>query len=272
MRKTISIITILVGLTTKLYAAPTDSLLMEKYGMVKIHSSSIGIYYARPQDKAAIVQLDSFLTIMSTGIFEEFEHKIEGQVQFEFYPSINASQCVCGWDTLNKKERNWTKLGCAHYIKKIQMVMPGTSIEGDSIYKVWGGFNKVMLHEYIHNITYDIIGEANINKIPWWITEGLACWKADQYYYGKGFKKLILEKIDQGKVPTVKDLHTNYLKVELLYGWSWLFCDYIISTYGWDTMLQIQSDFKHFKKILGKSYNQINMEWLEYLKNKPVDI
>ncbi len=151
------------------------------------------------------------------------------------------------------------------------MVMPGTSIVGDSIYNIWGGFYKVMLHEYIHSVTYDIVGEENINKIPWWISEGLACWKADQYHYGKGFKKLILEKIDQNEVPTAKELHTDYLNVDLLYGWSWLFCDYIIQTYGWNRMLDIQSNFKDFKTIMGKNYKKITIEWLEYLKTKPVD-
>ncbi len=252
-----------------LHAQIGDSLLYQRFGMGLVHSSMIGEYHARPEDSAVIRALDSFLLEHVPDLWTRFEHHLDGPVRFEFFPSLNAAQHLCGWDTLTARSDDRTRLGCAHYIRKIQMVMPGTSIAGDSIYAAWGGFQKVMLHEYTHSMTYDIIGDEQIDRIPWWITEGLACLVAEQFHYGPSFRDLVQQRLDESSVPSVKDLHTDYLHVELLYGWSWLLCDFITTTYGWDRMLAIQSDFKHPRRILGRSYKALDREWLDHLRNKP---
>lgn len=254
-----------------IFAQSNQGVFFKKFGIKKIKESSVGVYYARPSDSLIINRLDTFLLVQSERLFKKFNHRIPTPLRFEFYPSLAAAQCECGLDTLSLNTLQAASLGCAHNFRKIQMVLPGIGEFSDSVYFTWGGFSTVILHEYVHAIIYDIIGEKNINKIPWWITEGMACYEAKQFSYNSFFKEYILKQLSENKVPSVRTLNNDYVTIDRFYGWSYMFCRFIIDTYGYEKLLEIQKNFKKFPRILGKSFNDLNKEWLEYLKNKPID-
>ena len=152
--------------------------------------------------------------------------------------------------------------------------MPGATPKSDSIYSDWGGDLKVILHEYIHSFTYDIVGEDRINKIPFLFTEGIALYTSKQIYLNSNFKKIIHQRLEQNAVPKFQILMINkhFLTIKHSYHWSFLFINYIIDNYGWDTFLDIQNNFEDYNKILKKKDKEINQDWFQYLESNRLKI
>jgi len=239
--------------------------------MIKVHESKIGIYYAQAKETDQLVQLDSFLLTKTDSISTLFEHKLSGKVQFEFYPRQTLAEFVCGWDTTDS-EQAFKHLGCAHYINKIQLVVPGASSRSDKDYANWGGSHKVCLHEYIHSFTYSIVGENRINEIPFLFAEGIAVYVSEQLYFNSRFKEIIYKRIEEKEVPKFQRLIVNhkFIETQYAYHWAFLFVHYIVDEYGWDTLINIQKDFEQYNAILGASDREINQGWRNYLEQNKV--
>ncbi|WP_156825912.1 hypothetical protein [Lewinella cohaerens] len=250
----------------------SQSNIMEDHNMVKIYESEIGVYYSQVNELDKIVKLDSFLTTRTDSISDILNHRISGKVQFEFYPTQALAEFVCGWDTTNT-QRGLHRIGCAHYINKIQLVVPGSSKTSDNNYTNWGGANKVVLHEYIHSLTYSIVGEDRINKIPFLFTEGIALYLSQQIYLNTLFREIIYDKIEENQVPKFQKLIINkkFIKTSNSYHWAFLFINYIVDEYGWDTLLMVQEDFEKYNEIIGLNDSKINEGWFNYLESIKVE-
>src|SRR5690554_5813469 len=108
------------------FSQSDDKNFLDRYEMKKVFESDIGIYFAQKNTSFNIKKLDSFLLSKTDSISRLFNHKLSGKVQFEFYPSQAITESVCGWDT-SKTNQKTNRIACAHYINKIQLVIPGSS-------------------------------------------------------------------------------------------------------------------------------------------------
>lgn len=245
--------------------------ILVSHNMIKVYESKIGIYYSQANELDKIVKLDSFLLTKTDSISDILNHEISGKVRFEFYPTQALAEFVCGWDTTNTK-RGLHRIGCAHYINKIQLVIPGSAQISDKNYNDWGGSYKVVLHEYIHSFTYSIVGENRINEIPFLFTEGIAIYLSQQIYFNTRFKEIIYDKIEKNEVPEFQRMIINrkFIKTSNSYHWAFLFINYIVDEYNWDTLLRLQKDFENYNEILGLRDKEINERWFNYLDLKKV--
>ena len=254
------------------YSQKNEQSILVNRHMSIIHESEIGVYFAQKQELNQIVTLDSFLRAKTDSISALLNHELSGKVQFEFYPTQALAEFVCGWDTTDTK-RQFEPLGCAHYINKIQLVIPGNSDLADKNYNRWGGSYKVVLHEYIHSFTYSIVGASRINEIPFLITEGIAVYIAQQLFLNTRFKEIIFERIEQNAVPNFKKLIVNrkFIETPNSYHWAFLFINYIVDEYGWNTLLEIQMNYENLNQIVGLSDREINIAWNDYLESKKIE-
>lgn len=250
------------------YAQSKVDSIFHKYGIEQIYDSDVGVYYANSKDFETIQEIDSFVKLKQQSTEVMFQHKLSDKVRFEFYPTHSLAECVCGWDTTTEN-RSFRPLGCAHYINKIQLVTPGYDSSSDKVYRNWGGPLKVVHHEYIHSYTYDIVGEENINKVPFLIAEGVAVYASQQLYLNDRFKEIVDEKLIKKEVPKFQLLMKNekFIGISNSYHWAFLFINYLVTYYGWSTVLEIQKDYKKMNQLLNKKDAQINKEWFLYLES-----
>lgn len=243
-------------------------LFSQNNALKKIYESKVGVYYSTTDNKDIIFSLDSFLVEKSEKAFANFKHELHKPVKFEFYQNEKEVLCYCGLDT-TKLNLIYERLACVKG-DKIQITGSNSSAYTDSLYNKWGGFHKTIFHRYIHVLLNDIVK----GELPKCFSEGIAIYYSQQLKFDKRIKDIITTRTTSAYVPSVKELLSDKKITTFpnIYHWSFLFCKYIIDTYGWDKMLEILENPKNFYKIMGRTKNMIDVEWDRYLTKKYPDM
>lgn len=129
------------------------------------------------------------------------------------------------------------------------------------------------LHEFVHHVTYavnpDPEYEHTINRaIPKYIVEGIAEYETNGQAQSYDFM-IAAKAIRNGTFPSFDEIEAMYksaLNPEV-YTWGALFCEYVSKQYGSETMAQIPRN-PDIEVVLGKSKDNIRLEWIEFLKKE----
>jgi Flp pilus assembly protein TadD len=147
-----------------------------------------------------------------------------------------------------------------------------------------GAYNwaQVIRHEYTHTITLS----ATENRIPHWMTEGLAVW-AEQTPLRWEWVPMLYDAVtrtangEPDGLFTMDKLTWGFVRPrrpidrQLAYAQSFWMCRYLVETYGRDSMLQILARFKAgrtqdqaFPDVLHKTTGQFYAEFVEWAKGQ----
>lgn len=137
-----------------------------------------------------------------------------------------------------------------------------------------GAFNwaQVLRHEYTHTVTL----AATDNRIPHWMTEGLAVLE-EQSPIKWEWVPMLYHAVTTNGLFTMDTLTWGFVRPRkpsdrsLAYAQSHWICKYIQQTYGHDAILKMLAEFRNgqsekdtFQKILGKSLDQFQTEFFSW--------
>ena len=117
-------------------------------------------------------------------------------------------------------------------------------------------------HEMVHVIAHNTLqyGQTGI------LGEGIAVWLNGQARSHHGDARKLL---DEGKLPSVKDLLERFREVDSAYPAAGSFCGFLIETYGLDTFKQLyplSDPSAKLKELEGKSFEELESDWHEHVK------
>lgn len=226
--------------------------------MKPVYASNLAEYIAQERDSTFAKQLDSALQANAERLFTKFNHRLNMQIKIQIFPAFNITTCVCGDDTL----KDVSALACTRY-KKINMA---SSFSTGTAY-IYSDPTLVVLHEYAHAITFDIIGEKKMWTLPPWLREGLAQQTEFVPHYKYQAPMIyVRRKIKANEIPSLKSLCKNYSTVEYASIWAGWFSEYVTYRYGWETMLTLMKNDGKLVKTIGTSYKPLEKEWIGYMK------
>ena len=117
-------------------------------------------------------------------------------------------------------------------------------------------------HEMVHVIAHNALqyGQTGI------LGEGIAVWLNGQFRdHHEDAKKLL----DEGKLPSVKDLLERFREVENSYPASGSFCGFLLETYGLPVFKQLYplvEPSARLKELEGKSFEELEPAWHERIR------
>lgn len=134
---------------------------------------------------------------------------------------------------------------------------------------------RLIWHEYTHAIVYEIGG----GNCPKWFNEGLATWEESKQ---ATLNLEILKKAINNKTLIPLESLNSYLsvksnsdKVHLAYLEAYTFIEFLLERRNFYTINQLLKEFKKgksadeaFRTVFYRSFNRINNEWLEFLKER----
>jgi tetratricopeptide (TPR) repeat protein len=141
-----------------------------------------------------------------------------------------------------------------------------------------GAFNwaQVLRHEYTHTVTL----AATDNRIPHWMTEGLAVVQEKSPLKWE-WVPLLYHATSKGELFTIQDLTWAFIRPKqpsdrsLAYAQSFWVCAYIEQTWGHDTILKMLAEFRGgaseqatFEKILGKSLSEFESDFFDWARKQ----
>lgn len=141
-----------------------------------------------------------------------------------------------------------------------------------------GTFNwaQVLRHEYTHTITLG----ATANRIPHWMTEGLAVW-AERSPLRWEWVPMLYRAVRTGTLFDLDRLTWGFVRPKkpsdrsLAYAQSYWMCRYLIDTYGRQSMLDLLAQFRAgktqdqaFEAVLHKPISTFYEEFLAYARKE----
>ncbi len=154
----------------------------------------------------------------------------------------------------------------AIYDGKIRIPFKYASLDIDEL-------ESIIRHELTHAIIHSIAG----NKVPAWIHEGIA-----QYKDGvndSGVKKALTEAVANNRMIPINDLKAGFgnikdkKQVKVAYAESLDFIEYLISNYGFYTILDMLNNFNNhasidelFNSVYRLDLKQLENDWIEHLR------
>jgi hypothetical protein len=260
MKQFLSICCLLLTLTAK--SNCTDSVLISELGMKKVFSSDIAEYYAQEKDSSFVHQLDSSLQANIQRLSNIFNYRIDTTIVIQIFPEFSYALSVCELDSTRR-----SALGCARY-RKLNMVSPSAKGANEA-YKYQDPLS-IVVHEYSHVITFDIIGEDYRGKMRPWLREGIAFLCEPDPYYKKNQEAIdwVKNSINNEDAPKFKTLNNQYITVKYRGVWSAWLTEYLISKYGWPSVIEMITDYDNFPKNLGLNRRKLQKEWIQFIQKK----
>lgn len=135
---------------------------------------------------------------------------------------------------------------------------------------------QVLRHEYTHTITLG----ATENRIPHWMTEGLAVW-AEQSPLRWEWVPMLYSAVTKDELFTMDRLTWGFVRPkrpmdrQLAYAQSFWMCRYLIETYGRQSMLDMlaafkagQSEAQAFSSVIHRTPNEFHAEFVVFAKKE----
>ncbi len=134
-----------------------------------------------------------------------------------------------------------------------------------------GPFNwsQVLRHEYTHTVTL----AATDNRIPHWMTEGLAV-SEEQAPLKWDWVPMLYDAVTKGELFTMENLTWGFVRPKkptdrsLAYAESYWICKYINQTWGHGAIVKMLAEFRAggseaavFQKVLGKSLSEFQSDF-----------
>lgn len=154
------------------------------------------------------------------------------------------------------------------------------SIEGIStlhfIENTWldSEISKTAVHEFTHAVVLkllidrephplDVEGfDKKFSKLPVWIWEAVSVYEAGEFHDPKS-----LEYFKNGKYPQISELN-NRSKGQKIYTCGYTLIEYILNTYGQDTLIRLIESYGDIQTILNITEEQFSKDWHTFLSEK----
>ncbi len=141
-----------------------------------------------------------------------------------------------------------------------------------------GAFNwtQVLRHEYVHTVTLS----ATENRIPHWMTEGLAVYE-ERTPLRWEWVPMLYYAVTKNELFTMDELTWGFVRPrrpndrQLAYAQSYWVCKFIAEKWGWETILKMMEQFRLgkserevFQSILGKSQPEFSTEFFSWCREQ----
>jgi hypothetical protein len=123
-------------------------------------------------------------------------------------------------------------------------------------------WNSYIGHEMVHVIAHNTLqyGQTGI------LGEGIAVWLNGQ---SRSHHAAARDLLDQGQLPSVKDLLERFREVENSYPAAGSFCGFLLETFGLETFKQLYpltDPSAKLQALQGKRFEELEDAWHELLK------
>jgi len=205
-------------------------------------------FHSLDKDKECIEDMAKVLDESFDTITSNLGVTLKEKTKIVIYPNIKSFHNNIG----TQNAGDWL-VGTAwrNEIYIVSPLNPGTEHTYDTLM-------KAAVHEFVHVVQYNIY---QYNYPYRWMNDGLATYLADQVPSSTVMKTMI----DGGQIPTLSDTNKNFLEVEG-YAFSYTVVEYLVKEYGYETIVEMIKSYKNIETILGKSLDEFEKDWINYLK------
>ncbi|NYB74158.1 hypothetical protein HZF24_08375 [Sedimentibacter hydroxybenzoicus DSM 7310] len=201
------------------------------------------------KDKECIEDLAKALDENYDAITNNLSVSLKDKVKVTIYPNIKSFHNNIGMQNAG----DWL-VGVAwrNEIYMVSPLNPGSQHTYDSLM-------KVIVHEFVHVVQFNIYPYRYPNR---WMTDGLATYAAKQI----PDKTIMKDLIDAGKNPSLSDMNSKDFEKVNGYDFSYTVVEYLVKEYGYETIVAMIETPKKMYEILGKSLDEFENDWINYLK------
>lgn len=146
-------------------------------------------------------------------------------------------------------------IGWENKIKMVSPLNPGGQHTYDSLM-------QVVVHEFTHIAISNI--NSGLESIPIWLNEGIATYEANQI--SNNDRSVIKEMLDNNNVPSLSEMSSESFAEVGGYLFSYTIIEYIIESYGYDTIISLIKMPEDLENILENTINEFENNWKNYLQ------
>lgn len=139
-------------------------------------------------------------------------------------------------------------------------------------YHTYKSLMQVIVHEFTHVAVYYARVEKGSNTLPRWLYEGYAQYEAGQI--DEDIRKLVKKSLIDRTPPTWDQLEkASAMEFGQMngYGLSVMIVEFLIDTYGIDKMVLLIKEPENIEMIYGLSENDLEAQWIQYLKHEKIE-
>ena len=234
-------------------------------GMARVTSEHFEVRFDAKKDPIIGPMMLEYMEAVHADLSAIFEHTPAVKTLIEVFPT-HAQFSVRTTGT------PWIGTVGASTGRVIAMVAPRDSADTLGAYN-WA---QVLRHEYAHTVTLS----ATENRIPHWMTEGLAVY-AEQAPLQWAWVPLLYRSVNKGELFTMDRLTWGFVRPKkptdrtLAYAQSFWMCRYLVDTYGKEAMLRLLAAFKAgrneaqaFTEVVGRTPEQFHGEFVRWAKRE----
>lgn len=217
------------------------------------------IYY-QEQDKECLDDLETGLEYAYSKVTTDLDNPLSYKVDIMVYPDIEqlkASINLTGKD-------DYTSAGTIG--KCVSMVSP---LNPGSVRTYEHMVESTPLHEFTHVVVNDIrASDTWPIEVPRWLNEGIASYEGGSTIPEVYSNQVILNCLLSDDVPTFKVLSSYEDDYRDANGYCFALAagNYMVNTYGFEKIKKLIESPGEYKKIFGKTEDEIWKDWGTYLK------
>ncbi|MCS7034022.1 MAG: peptidase MA family metallohydrolase, partial [Phycisphaerae bacterium] len=231
----------------------------------RLETQNFIILYDKKNDPIIAEPMAEYLESIHAEICREFQHEPAEKTLIEVFPTHDGF-------SVRTTGSPWIGTVGASTGRVIALVSPRRGKATMGAYH-WG---RVLRHEYTHTITLG----ATENRIPHWMTEGLAVLQERQPIPWD-WVPLLYHATRNDELFTLEDLTWGFIRPkrptdrQLAYAQSFWVCQFLLETFGHDTILQqlrLYREGKPQEEVLpattGRSITQFEREFFDWARSQ----
>ncbi|WP_246451811.1 hypothetical protein [Alkalicella caledoniensis] len=205
-------------------------------------------------DKECIDEVFEVLESSYNRITSVFKEKLEEKLIVEVYSEHKELLTALGFPN----GPDWIRGGIG--AGKILIASPLNPPPGSQFDNVV----NTAVHEFVHKI----IDKINADT-PRWLNEGIASFEAKDNSEN-WIRKTVKHGIDTSEIPTFDDLDTGNDFQTFFngngYQFSYTMVEFIVSQFGYDNLIEFIKEPTDFAGVFGATKEQLQGQWVEYIK------
>lgn len=247
-RSKLYFLVIITILTLTLAACNTNASANKDFSKLQSESEHFA-FHSFDKDKECIEDLANALEENYDTITNNLGVTLNNKVKVTIYPDIKAFHEKIGMPNAP----DWSVAAAMkNEIHTVSPLEPGS----------YHNYNSIMgaaVHEFVRVVQFKINHYFYTNQ---WMSAGLAEYESKQ----APDKTFIKNMIDEDKIPSLSDLNGKAFADVGGYHFSYTLVEYIIKEYGYETVIDIIKAQDNMETILGKSLDEFENDWINYLK------
>jgi tetratricopeptide (TPR) repeat protein len=231
----------------------------------RLETENFVLIYDGKADPLIPTYFADFLEQIHAEVSEAFAHEPDVKTLIEVFPTHDAF-------SVRTTGSPWIGTVGASTGRVIALVSPRGGAATMGTYN-WA---QVLRHEYTHTVTLS----ATENRIPHWMTEGLAVLE-ERVPLRWDWVPMLYHAVTEDELFTLENLTWGFVRPkrpidrQLAYAQSYWICKFIEETWGRDALLKMLAEFREarteaevFEKVLGKSTDQFTEAFLAWTQRE----